>query len=100
MIIVFYFLTRRDFFWDMIFIFLINLVDYSFFYGYLSLFCFNWTSFFNKCCEAKEFGNPGPFHIKPKAHVEEEEMSEDERRRSKLPKDIAEDNPVLSQPKS
>ena len=31
MIIVFYFLTRRDFFWDMIFIFLINLGDYSFF---------------------------------------------------------------------
>ena len=31
MIIVFYFLTRRDFFWNMIFIFLINLGDYSFF---------------------------------------------------------------------
>ena len=29
-------------------------------------------------CGAKEFGNPGPFHIKPKAHAEEEEMSEDE----------------------
>ena len=28
-------------------------------------------------CGAKEFGNPGPFHIKPKAHAEEEEMSED-----------------------
>ena len=28
-------------------------------------------------CGAKEFGNLGPFHIKPKAHVEEEEMSED-----------------------
>ena len=29
-------------------------------------------------CGAKEFGNSGPFHIKPKAHTEEEEMSEDE----------------------
>ena len=51
-------------------------------------------------CRAKEFGNPDPFHIKPKGHVEEEEMSEDEQRRSKLPRDIAEDNPVLEQPKS
>ena len=30
-------------------------------------------------------GNPGPFHIKPKAHAEEEEMFESEQRRSKLP---------------
>ena len=29
-------------------------------------------------CGAKEFGNLGPFHIKPKAHAEEEEMFEDE----------------------
>ena len=36
-------------------------------------------------CGAKVFGNPSPFHIKPKAHAEEEEMSEDERRRFKLP---------------
>ena len=43
----------------------------------------------------EEFGNPDPFHIKPKAHVEEEEMSEDEWRRSKLPRDVVEDNPVL-----
>ena len=28
-------------------------------------------------CGAKEFGNLGPFHIKPKAHAEEKEMSED-----------------------
>ena len=48
-------------------------------------------------CGAKEFGNPGPFHIKPKAHTEEEEMSEDEQRRFKLPGDIAENNPVLGQ---
>ena len=51
-------------------------------------------------CGAKEFGNPGPFYIKPKAHVEEEEMSEDEQRRSKLPGDVAEDNLVLGKPRS
>ena len=51
-------------------------------------------------CRAKEFGNPDPFHIKPKAHAEEEEMSEDERRKSKLPGDVAEDNPVLGKPRS
>ena len=51
-------------------------------------------------CGAKEFGNLGPFHIKPKAHVEEEEMSKDERRKSKLPRDVAEDNPVLGKPRS
>ena len=46
-------------------------------------------------CGAKESGNPDPFHIKPKAHAEEEEMFKDERRRSELPGDVAEDNPVL-----
>ena len=51
-------------------------------------------------CGAKGFGNPGPFHIRPKAHAEEEEMSEDEQRRSKLPGDVAEDNPVLGKPRS
>ena len=51
-------------------------------------------------CGAKEFGNLGPFHVKPKAHAEEEEMSEDERRRSKLPRDIAEDNSVLGKLRS
>ena len=51
-------------------------------------------------CGAKEFGNPSPFHIKPKAHAEEEEMSGDERRRSKLPGDVAEDNLVLGKPRS
>ena len=29
-------------------------------------------------CGAKGSRNPGPFHIKPKAHAEEEEMPEDE----------------------
>ena len=48
----------------------------------------------------EEFGNPDPFHIKPKAHVEEEEMSEDEWRRSKLPRDVVEDNPVLGKLRS
>ena len=28
-------------------------------------------------CGAKEFGNPNPFHIRPKAYAEEEDMSED-----------------------
>ena len=51
-------------------------------------------------CGAKEFGNTGPFHIKLKAHTEKEEMSEDERRRSKLPRDVAEDNHVLGKSKS
>ena len=51
-------------------------------------------------CGAKEFGNPGPFHIKPKAHAEEEEMSKNERRKSKLLGDVVEDNPVLGKPRS
>ena len=46
-------------------------------------------------CGAKEFGNLGPFHIKPKTHAKEEEMSEDERRRSKLSGGVVKDNPVL-----
>ena len=29
-------------------------------------------------CGVKEFGHPGPLYTKPKAHVEEEEMPEDE----------------------
>ena len=29
-------------------------------------------------CGAKGFGDPDPFYIKPKAHVEEEEVPEDE----------------------
>ena len=37
---------------------------------------------------------------RPKAHAEEEETPEDEQRESQLPRDIAEDNPVLGQPKS
>ena len=51
-------------------------------------------------CGVKEFGNPSPFNIKLKAPTEKEEMSKDERRRSKLPGDVAEDNPVLGKPRS
>ena len=51
-------------------------------------------------CGAKGSGDFGPFHVKPKAHTEEEEMSEDEQRRSKLLEDIAEDNLVLDEPRS
>ena len=40
------------------------------------------TKFYSKnkkcICGAKKIWGPGPFHIKPKAHVEEEEMPEDE----------------------
>lgn len=53
--------------------------------------------FFNARCGAKELSNPGPLYSEPKAHVEEEETPEDEQRKSKLPRDIAEDNPILGQ---
>ena len=49
---------------------------------------------------AKGSGDPSPFYIKPKAYVEEEEMFEDEQRESRLPGYTAEDNPILSKPKS
>ena len=39
-------------------------------------------------CGAKGLGNPDPFHIRPKAYIEEEEMSEDEQRRPKLLEEI------------
>ena len=35
-------------------------------------------------CGAKGSKDSGPFHIKPKAHAEEEEMPEDEQRESRL----------------
>ena len=47
-------------------------------------------------CGVKELNNPDPLHTEPKAYAEEEEMPEDEQRKSKLPRDIAEDNLVLS----
>ena len=51
-------------------------------------------------CGAKGSRDSGPFHIKPKAHAEEEEMPEDEQRESKLSGYTVEDDPVLSRPKS
>ena len=51
-------------------------------------------------CGAKDSGNPSLFHIKLKAHADEEEMSENEQRMSELPGDVAEDNFVLGKPKS
>ena len=51
-------------------------------------------------CGAKGSRDSGPFHIKPKAHAEEEEMPEDEQRESRLPRYTAEDDPVLGRPKS
>ena len=51
-------------------------------------------------CGAKGIGDPGPFHIKPMAHVKEEEMSEDEQRKSRLPGYAAEDDLVLDKLRS
>ena len=51
-------------------------------------------------CGAKGFSNPGPFHIKSKVHAEEEEMFENEQKKSKLLGDVTEDNPVLGEPRS
>ena len=44
----FFFFTGCDFFWNMFFIFISNLGDFSFLCGYLSLFYFNLVSLFNK----------------------------------------------------
>ena len=46
-------------------------------------------------CGVKEFGHPRSLYTKPKAHAKEEEMPEDEQRKSKLPSSIAKDNPIL-----
>ena len=51
-------------------------------------------------CGAKGSGDSDPFHIKPKTHVEEEEMPEEEQREPRLPGYTAEDDPVLGRPKS
>ena len=51
-------------------------------------------------CRAKGSRDFGPFHIKPKAHTEEEKVPEDEQRESRLLGYIAEDDPILSRPKS
>ena len=49
---------------------------------------------------AKGIGDPGPFHIKPMAHAEEEEMSEGEQRKSRPLGYAAKDNLVLGKPRS
>ena len=51
-------------------------------------------------CGAKGSRDFDPFHIKPKAHAEEEEMPKDEQRESRLPGYTAEDDLVLGRPKS
>ena len=51
-------------------------------------------------CGVEEFGNLNPFHIKPKTYAEKEEISKDERGRSKMPGDVAKDNSVLGKPRS
>ena len=51
-------------------------------------------------CGAKRSRDPSPFHIRPMAHVEEEEMPEDEQRESKLAGYTVGDDPVLGKPKS
>ena len=48
----------------------------------------------------KDLAKPNPFHIKPKAHAEEEEIPEDEQMESRLPGYTAEDDPDLGRPKS
>ena len=55
---------------------------------------------FKGYCGAKGSRNSGPFHIKPKVHIEEEEMPEDEQKESRLPGYTAEDDLVLGKPKS
>ena len=55
---------------------------------------------FRGYCRAKGIGDLGPFHIKPMAHAKEEDMSEDEQRKSKLPRYTAEDNLVLGKLRS
>ena len=49
---------------------------------------------------AKGSKDSSPFHIRPKAHAEEEELPEDKWRESRLLGYTAEDNPVLGRPKS
>ena len=51
-------------------------------------------------CGAKGSRDSGLFHIKLKAHAEVEEMPEGEQRESRLPGYTAEDDLVLSRPKS
>ena len=65
--------------------------------GYMNFFFFLNIYIF---CGDKRSKDPGPFHIKPKAHVKEKEMLEDEQRESRLLGYIAKDDPILGRPKS
>ena len=48
----------------------------------------------------KAFGNPDLFYTRPKGCAKEEEMSEDKQGRPKLLRNVAEDDPILGQPRS
>ena len=48
----------------------------------------------------KDLAKLSLFHIRPKAHAEEEEMLEDEQRKSRLLGYTTEDDLVLGRPKS
>ena len=63
-------------------------------------YIFKLLKFKSDNCGVKELSSPGPLHTGLKAHAEEEETPEDEQRKSQLSRDIAEDNPDLSQLKS
>ena len=49
-------------------------------------------------CGAKEFDDSSPLYTRLKARAEEGKMSEDVQRKPKWPRDVTEDNPVLSIP--
>ena len=51
-------------------------------------------------CGAKGSEDFGLFHIKPKAHAEEEKMPEDEQKESRMPGYTVKDDPVLGSQKS
>ena len=51
-------------------------------------------------CGAEGFGNLGPPHVGPMAHIEEEEISEDEQRESRLPGYTVKDDSILGRSKS
>ena len=81
-----------------------SLLDNTCYYTFPNIFSFLFISlsphYSILYCGAKDSENPGPFHIKLKAHAKEKEMSKDEQRRFELSGDKAEDNFVLGKPKS
>ena len=64
------------------------------------MFKLDYTKLYIPYCGAKGSRDSGPFHIKTKAHAEEEEVPEDERRESRLLGYTAEDSLILDKPKS